>query len=86
MAKLRVHNLSIALDGYVAGPNQRLDDPIGVGGSRLHEWALATRTFRAMQGSDGGNTGLDDDLTVQGDVSIGTTIMGRKMLGPIRGS
>lgn len=54
MPKLRVHNFTISLDGYAAGPNQSLDDPLGVGGRGLHEWAFATRTFRQMQGMDGG--------------------------------
>jgi len=85
MPKLRVHNLTISLDGYAAGPNQSLDNPLGVGGPGLHEWAFATRTGRQMHGMDGGDEGLDDDLVAQGDVGIGATIMGRNMFGPIRG-
>ena len=54
MPKLRVHNISISLDGYMAGPDQRLDHPLGVGGARLHEWLFATRSARRMQGMDGG--------------------------------
>jgi dihydrofolate reductase len=85
MPKLRVHNFSISLDGYGAGPAQGLDNPLGVGGEQLHEWAFATRTGRQMIGQDGGDTGLDDQVWTEGDVGIGATIMGRNMFGPIRG-
>ena len=85
MAKLRVHHLAISLDGYAAGPDQSLDNPLGVGGTRLHEWVLETRSGRRMRGMDGGTEGLDDRFIAQGDVSIGATIMGRNMFGPIRG-
>jgi dihydrofolate reductase len=86
MPKLRVHNLSISLDGYVAGPNQDVDNPLGVGGPKLHEWVFATRTGNRMLGTDAGEEGLDDQFIVQGDVGIGATIMGRNMFGPVRGS
>jgi dihydrofolate reductase len=85
MPKLRVHNLAISLDGYAAGPNQSLENPLGVAGSGLHEWAFATRTGRQMHGMDGGDEGLDDDFIAQGNEGIGATIMGRNMFGPIRG-
>ncbi|MFI9509917.1 dihydrofolate reductase family protein [Nocardia sp. NPDC052566] len=85
MPKLRVHNLSISLDGYVAGPNQSTDNPLGEGGESLHEWAFATRYTNAMFGKEGGETGIDDDLLAAGDRGIGATIMGRNMFGPIRG-
>jgi dihydrofolate reductase len=85
MPKLRVHNLAISLDGYAAGPNQSLENPLGVAGSGLHEWAFATRTGRQMHGIDGGDEGLDDDFIAQGNEGIGATIMGRNMFGPIRG-
>jgi dihydrofolate reductase len=85
MPKLRVHNFSISLDGYAAGPSQSLDNPLGVGGRRLHEWAFATRTFRQMQGMDGGDETVDDGFAARGDVGIGATILGRNMFGPIRG-
>jgi dihydrofolate reductase len=83
--KLRVHNLAVSLDGYAAGPDQSLDNPMGVGGPALHEWAFATRTGRQMHGMDGGDAGLDDAFIAQGDVGVGATIMGRNMFGPIRG-
>jgi dihydrofolate reductase len=85
MPRLRVNNFSISLDGYAAGPDQSLDNPLGVGGMRLHDWARATRTFRTMFGEQGGDEGLDDSFAAQIDVGIGATIMGRNMFGPIRG-
>lgn len=85
MAKLLVRNLAISLDGYVAGPNQSPDNPIGEGGMRLHEWVFATRTGNEWTGSEGGETGVDDDFVKAGDVGVGATIMGRNMFGPIRG-
>jgi dihydrofolate reductase len=85
MAKLRVHNLSMSLDGYVAGPKQDIDNPLGVGGPRLHEWVFETRRGRQMQGMDGGTQGVDDQFIARGEQGIGATIMGRNMFGPIRG-
>ncbi|WP_027503382.1 dihydrofolate reductase family protein [Rhodococcus sp. UNC363MFTsu5.1] len=85
MPKLRVHNLAISLDGYAAGQDQSADNPLGVGGERLHEWVFATRTGRRMLGEDGGDEGLDDAFLARGDDGIGATIMGRHMFGPIRG-
>jgi dihydrofolate reductase len=77
----------MSLDGYVAGPDQALDNPLGVGGEQLHQWAFATRSFQALHGHPdaGGDTGVDDDFIAQGDEGIGATIMGRNMFGPIRG-
>jgi dihydrofolate reductase len=83
--KLRVHNLSISLDGYAAGPRQSLENPLGEGGERLHEWVFATRYGRRMIGEEGGDTGIDDEFLERGDIGIGATIMGRNMFGPIRG-
>jgi dihydrofolate reductase len=85
MPKLRVHNFALSLDGYAAGPDQDLDNPLGVGGLRLHEWFYPTRTFQRMVGTDGGEEGLDNDFAARGDAGIGATIMGRNMFGPIRG-
>jgi dihydrofolate reductase len=85
MTKVRF-NISMSIDGYVAGPDQGLDDPLGKGGESLHEWVIPTRTFRAMAGSGaGGETGLDDDRAAAWSRNIGATIMGRNMFGPIRG-
>ncbi|MEA2827212.1 MAG: hypothetical protein QOG43_1651 [Actinomycetota bacterium] len=85
MSKVRVHNLAMSLDGYVAGPDQSADNPLGVGGKRLHEWVFATRAGRQMFGLEGGDEGVDDDFIARGDVGVGATIMGRNMFGPIRG-
>lgn len=84
MAKLRF-NITMSLDGYVAGPGQSLDNPLGEGGMRLHEWAFATRSFRAVHGMDGGETGLDDDRIAMWTSNVGATVMGRNMFGPVRG-
>jgi len=85
MSKLRVQSFSVSLDGYGAGPNQDLENPLGVGGMALHQWAFATRTFRRMFGSDGGTSGIDDAFAARGFANIGAWIMGRNMFGPIRG-
>ncbi len=85
MAKLRVHNMAISIDGYGAGPNQSVDDPLGVGGPGLHEWVFKTRTGRRMLGEEGGDEGLDDQFLMRGEAGIGATVMGRNMFGPVRG-
>ena len=85
MAKLRVHNLTMSLDGYVAGPDQSPDAGLGVGGEQLHEWMFRTRHWRQMMGEEGGDEGVDDDFLTAGEQAIGATIMGRNMFGPIRG-
>jgi dihydrofolate reductase len=82
---LRVQAFSISIDGYGAGPHQDLDHPMGVGGMALHEWALATRTFQRMHGSDGGTVGVDDDFALRSFENVGAWILGRNMFGPIRG-
>ncbi|MGH9280831.1 MAG: dihydrofolate reductase family protein [Acidimicrobiales bacterium] len=85
MAKLRVHNLAMSADGYVAGPGQGTDNPLGVRGEELHEWIFATRTWLRMTGEGGGEAGVDDDFMAAANVNIGATIMGRNMFGPVRG-
>jgi dihydrofolate reductase len=85
MANLCVRALTISLDGYGAGADQGLDNPLGVGGERLHEWVFATRGGRAMIGEDGGREGVDNDIFAAADAGIGATIMGRNMFGPVRG-
>jgi dihydrofolate reductase len=85
MSRLRVHSFAISLDGYGAGPNQDLGNPLGVGGVALHEWFFGTRTFRQMVGQDGGATGIDDDFAAHGFDNIGAWIIGRNMFGPVRG-
>jgi dihydrofolate reductase len=79
-------NLTMSLDGYVAGPNQSLENPLGEGAMGLHAWAFATRSFRKTHGMDGeGETGLDDSYAAKWNENIGATIMGRNMFGPVRG-
>lgn len=85
MSKLRVHNFAISVDGYGAGPNQDLSNPMGAGGLSLHNWAFSTRTFQKMHGKDGGLTGIDDDFMERGLAGIGAWILGRNMFGPVRG-
>jgi dihydrofolate reductase len=85
MAKLRVNAFGISLDGYGAGPSQSLENPLGIGGLGLHGWIFPTRTFRHMQGKDGGTTGVDDDFAARGFENVGAWILGRNMFGPIRG-
>ncbi|HKU96189.1 MAG TPA: dihydrofolate reductase family protein [Vineibacter sp.] len=85
MSKLRVHCFSISLDGYGAGVGQSLENPLGVGGEALHEWVVATRTFRRLSGQDGGSTGIDDEFTARSFANVGASILGRNMFGPIRG-
>jgi dihydrofolate reductase len=84
MTKLRCP-ITASLDGYVAGPNQSKNNPLGEGGEELHEWLFPTRTFRAIQGDAGGETGINDDVLRENHENIGATIMGRNMFGPIRG-
>ncbi|MBO9627770.1 MAG: dihydrofolate reductase family protein [Microbacterium sp.] len=85
MARLRVHSFSVSLDGFGAAPDQSRDDPLGVGGLRLHEWAFATERFREEYGGDGTGTGVDDRILREADENIGATVMGRNMFGPVRG-
>jgi dihydrofolate reductase len=85
MTKLRVSSFAISLDGYGAGPEQSLENPLGVGGESLHDWMVATRTFRKMSGEEGGATGTDDDFTARGFENVGAWFLGRNMFGPVRG-
>jgi dihydrofolate reductase len=86
MTRVRVDSFTISLDGYGAGPNQDLDNPLGVGGTDLHQWLFPTRTFqRALFGKEGGTTGIDDDFAARGFRNVGAWILGRNMFGPIRG-
>ncbi len=85
MTRLRVLSFGVSLDGYGAGPNQSIDNPLGVGGAAMFEWLFATRTFQKVHGSEGGATGVDDDFAARGFSNIGAWIIGRNMFGPIRG-
>jgi dihydrofolate reductase len=85
MTKLRVNSFSLSLDGFGAGPNQDLQNPLGVGGMAVHKWVFNTRTFQQMHGGDGGTTGIDNDFAARGFENVGAWILGRNMFGPIRG-
>ncbi len=86
MTRVRVEGFTISLDGYGAGPDQDIDNPLGVGGTDLHQWLLPTRTLqRALFGNDDGTTGVDDDFAARGFRNVGAWILGRNMFGPIRG-
>jgi len=86
MQKLRVASFAISVDGYGAGPNQSLENPLGVGGEELHKWFFPTQTFQKnVLGKNEGTTGIDNDFAVKGFENIGAWILGRNMFGPIRG-
>ena len=85
MPKLRVHCFAISLDGYGAGPDQGLDNPLGVGGEACTNGCSRPARSSSMSGKDGGTTGVDDEFAARGFDNIGAWIMGRNMFGPIRG-
>lgn len=77
-SKLRVHSFSLSLEGYGAGPDQSIDNPLGVGGPAPHEWAFPTHTLqRVLFNNDGGTTGVDDDFVARGFEGIASWILGR---------
>ena len=80
MSSVTCH-IAISLDGFVAGPNQSLDNPIGEGGMRLHQWAFATDSWRKQQGLDGGERNPDSEVVDDVVSGVGAYIMGRKMFG-----
>ncbi|HKT32941.1 MAG TPA: dihydrofolate reductase family protein [Gammaproteobacteria bacterium] len=85
MSKLLVRSFGISIDGYGAGSNQNLENPLGVGGPELMEWFFHSRFWRQMHGESGGETGVDNDVAEQGFANIGAWILGRNMFGPVRG-
>ena len=85
MSKLKVLAFSISIDGYGAGPDQSLENPLGVGGLAMHEWAFPTRTFQRMHGQGEGSTGIDEDFAARSFANVGAWILGRNMFGPVRG-
>ncbi|MCL4181486.1 MAG: dihydrofolate reductase family protein [Verrucomicrobia bacterium] len=87
MSKLRVHCFGVSLDGFGAGPNQDINNPLGVGGEDLHQWVIQPRTFQRIQGAGEGEgtTGIDNDFAERGFHRIVAWILGRNMFGPIRG-
>jgi dihydrofolate reductase len=91
MGKVRF-NITMTLDGYIAGPNQSLDDPLGEGGEHMHLWMYTLKTFREQSGQEGGTTGTDDDILKEMFANVGAVIMGRNMFfgggreGPWKGN
>ena len=85
MSRLRVLAFSLSLDGYGAGPDQGLEHPLGKRGLEIMEWFLPTRVWHAIQGTDGGERGVDNRIAEDGFENIGAWIMGRNMFGPVRG-
>src|SRR5687767_15139687 len=87
MTRVRVEGFTISLDGYGAGPNQDIRNPLGVGGTDLHQWLVPTRTIqRTLFGADGGTTGVDDEFAARGFRNVGAWILGRNMFAPSRGA
>ncbi|MGE3284478.1 MAG: dihydrofolate reductase family protein [Pseudonocardia sp.] len=84
MSKLRCH-ISISLDGYVAGPNQSEENPLGEGGERLHDWVVPLATFRRAHGEPGGEVNASTPVFEESIANIGAAVMGRNMFGPIGG-
>ena len=78
MGQVKVE-LSMSLDGFVAGPNPSLEEPLGAGGERLHEWVVRLASWRAPHGLEGGETGPDDDIFAESLASTRAVVMGRKM-------
>lgn len=86
MQKLRVESFSISIDGFGAGPNQSLENPLGVGGTDLHQWFFPTEVFQKnVLGKNEGTTGIDNDFAKRGFNNIGAWILGRNMFAPSRG-
>ena len=85
MPKVRVSSFAVSLDGFAAGPNQTLESPLGVGGPELFQWFFSTRTWKQMQGQEGGSTGVDNEWAQRAMENVGAWILGRNMFGPVRG-
>jgi dihydrofolate reductase len=81
MSKTRAY-ISMSLDGYVAGPNESLEDPLGEGGEGLHEWVVALRSWRRLHGMDGGEENVSDAVVAEENQGVGAEIMGRGKFGP----
>lgn len=86
MSRVRVNCFSVSLDGFGAGPNQSLDNPLGERGPELHTWFFPTRTFQTtVLGHKDGATGVDNDMAVRGFKNVGAWILGRNMFAHSRG-
>jgi len=82
---LRVASFGISLDGYGAGTDQDLQNPLGVRGPELMKWFFHTRVWQQMNGHDSGETGIDNSMAEKGVSGFGAWILGRNMFGPVRG-
>jgi dihydrofolate reductase len=80
MSKLRL-NITMSLDGFVAGPGQSEQDPLGIGGTQLHRWLLSLKTFRETHGEEGGEVNASTPIAEEILGNVGATIMGRNMFG-----
>lgn len=85
MSRVRVCSYAVSVDGFAAGPNQDLENPLGVRGPELMEWFLNTRVWQRMYGTGDGETGVDNRMGERGFENIGAWILGRNMFGPVRG-
>ncbi len=85
MSRLLVRCVGVSLDGYGAGPDQDLENPLGVNGPEIMEWVFPTNVFAQMVGKGEGETGVDNEMMKKGFERIGASILGRNMFGPIRG-
>jgi dihydrofolate reductase len=85
MSKVRVAGLGMSLDGFSAGIEQSLEDPLGKRGPEIFKWFFHTRTFSAMRGQEGGSNDVDDAFARRSMENFGAFILGRNMFGPIRG-
>ena len=85
MGKVRVAAIGVSIDGFAAGPDQSLENPLGVRGPELFSWFFPTKMFNAMQGNGGGTTGVDNQFAERGFRNVGAWILGRNMFGPVRG-
>ncbi len=81
MSKLRCH-ISISLDGFVAGPNQSEQNPLGEGGERLHEWVFPLAAWRSVHGREGGEVNASGRIVAESREHVGAGVMGRNMFGP----
>lgn len=79
-------DISMSLDGFVAGPDQSVDHPLGVAGERLHDWGVRTASWREQHGYEGGDTGPDSDIVGESMAAAGAVLMGRNMFGGGPGS
>jgi dihydrofolate reductase len=85
MGKVKVAAIGVSIDGFAAGPDQSLENPMGIRGTEIMSWFFPTKAFNKMQGKDGGTTGVDNQFAERSFVNMGAWILGRNMFSPIRG-